>query len=169
MKLLNFNHSLFVIIFLFRAVVVAKLVYGQKITLRAIHTRYFCTQYWDIKILRYLIILSRRLQDPSKVSSEKNITYLELRAYLGQKNPIAQNYLFIAILCAKIFSVYKPLGLRQTRQEILLTVYTHVYLDPRISRIEKISHKIYPRKTSLKFTEKSIISFETIKKEIKVF
>jgi len=33
----------------------------------------------------------------TKVSSEKNVTYLELRAYLGQKKPVAQNYLFIAI------------------------------------------------------------------------
>jgi len=32
-----------------------------------------------------------------KVSSEKNATYFELRAYLVQKKPVAQNYLFIAI------------------------------------------------------------------------
>jgi len=40
-------------------------------------------------------------------------TYLSLRAYLGWSlKPMAQNYpyLFIAILCAKISSVYKPLG-----------------------------------------------------------
>ena len=33
----------------------------------------------------------------TKVSSEKNVTYLELRAYLGQKKPVAQKYIFIAI------------------------------------------------------------------------
>jgi hypothetical protein len=43
------------------------------------------------------------------VISEKNVTYLELRAYLGQKKPVAQNYilsqcLFIAISCAKNIS-----------------------------------------------------------------
>ena len=36
------------------------------------------------------------------VSSEKNATYLDLRDYLGQKKRLAQNYIFIAILCAKI-------------------------------------------------------------------
>jgi len=34
-----------------------------------------------------------------------SVTYLELRAYLGQKKSVAQNYLFIAILCAKISCV----------------------------------------------------------------
>jgi len=33
----------------------------------------------------------------TKVSSEKNVTHLELRAYLGQKKRVAQIYLFIAI------------------------------------------------------------------------
>jgi hypothetical protein len=31
------------------------------------------------------------------VSSEKNVMYLELKAYLGQKKPMAQNSLFITI------------------------------------------------------------------------
>ena len=63
------------------------------------------------------IFLSHRFQYPTKASSEKNVMYLELKAYLGQKKPVAQNYLliaisfhrniflsqylFIAILCAK--------------------------------------------------------------------
>jgi len=33
----------------------------------------------------------------NKVSLEKNVTFLELRAYLVQKKAVAQNYLFIAI------------------------------------------------------------------------
>jgi len=50
----------------------------------------------------------------TNVSSEKNVTYLELRAYLGQKQAVAQNndkinfllqHLFIAILCVKISCV----------------------------------------------------------------
>jgi len=41
--------------------------------------------------------LSHRVPYPTKVSSEKNVTYLELRAYLGQKKPVAQKYIFIAI------------------------------------------------------------------------
>jgi len=75
---------------------------------KGLYTRYFCTQYCYKKILQYLIILFHRFQYPTKVSSEKNVTYHELRAYLGQKKPVAQKYLFIAILCAKISSVYKP-------------------------------------------------------------
>ncbi len=35
--------------------------------------------------------------------------YLELRAYLGQKKPVAQNDLSIAILCAKMSRVIKAL------------------------------------------------------------
>jgi hypothetical protein len=34
----------------------------------------------------------------TKVSSENNIMYLELRAYLGQRKPIAKNYLFISYI-----------------------------------------------------------------------
>jgi hypothetical protein len=48
-----------------------------------IHTRHFGTQYCDKKIKRYWnkkIFLSHRFQYPTKVSSEKNVTYLELRA-----------------------------------------------------------------------------------------
>jgi len=41
----------------------------------------------------------------TKVSSEKNVTYLELRDYFGQKKvkkPVAQNYLFYRnIVCRK--------------------------------------------------------------------
>jgi len=44
--------------------------------------------------LQYFIILSHRFQYPSKVSSEKNVMYLKLRAYLGQKKPETQNYFF---------------------------------------------------------------------------
>jgi len=33
----------------------------------------------------------------TKVSSENNATYLELRTYLGQKKPVLQIFLFIAI------------------------------------------------------------------------
>jgi len=62
-----------------------------------IHTRHFGTQYCDKKILQYKIFLSHRFQYPTRVSSEKNVTYLEQRAYLGQKKPVALNYLFIAI------------------------------------------------------------------------
>jgi len=65
-----------------------------------IHTRHFSTKYCDKKIF-----LSHRFQYPTTVSSETNVTYLELRAYLGQKKPVAQNDLFIAILCAKILCV----------------------------------------------------------------
>jgi hypothetical protein len=43
------------------------------------------------------IFLSHRFQYPTKVSSEKNVTYLELRAYLGQKKSVTQIYLFITI------------------------------------------------------------------------
>jgi len=53
------------------------------------------------------IFLSHRLQYPTKVSSEKNVTYLELKAYLGQKKPVAQKYIFIAILSVKISRVNK--------------------------------------------------------------
>jgi len=64
------------------------------------------------------MFLSHRLQYPTKVSSEINVpylelraylgqTYLELRAYLGQKKPVAQKYIFIAILCAKMSRVNK--------------------------------------------------------------
>ncbi len=48
--------------------------------------------------------MSHWFQYPTKVSLEKSVTYLE-RAYLGQKKPVAQKYLFIAILCSKMFHV----------------------------------------------------------------
>ncbi len=51
--------------------------------------------------------MSHRIQYPTKVSSEKNVTYHELRAYLGQNNPVAQKNLFIPILCAKMYRVNK--------------------------------------------------------------
>jgi len=72
--------------------------------------RHFGTKYCDKKIKRYCnkkIFLSHRLQYLTNLSSEKNVKYLELRAYLGQKKPVAQNYLFIAILCAKMPRVNK--------------------------------------------------------------
>jgi len=72
--------------------------------------RYFGTQYCDKKKRRYCnekIFLSHGIQYPTKVSSEKNVTYLELRAYHGQKKPLSQNYHFMAILCAKMSRVNK--------------------------------------------------------------
>jgi hypothetical protein len=36
-----------------------------------------------------------RFPHPTKVSSEKNVRYLELRAYLGQKKPVAQKYFLL--------------------------------------------------------------------------
>jgi hypothetical protein len=56
-----------------------------------------------------MIFLSHRFPYPTKVSSEKNVTYLELSAYLGQKKPVAQKYLFIAILCVEMSRVNKAL------------------------------------------------------------
>jgi hypothetical protein len=56
----------------------------------------------NFKKTYYMIILRHRFQYPTKVSSENNVTYL------GQYKPVAQNDLLIAILCAKISSVYKP-------------------------------------------------------------
>jgi len=53
------------------------------------HTINFCAQYCDKKILQYFIILRHRFQCPTKISLEKNVIYLELRVYLGQKKPVA--------------------------------------------------------------------------------
>jgi len=59
----------------------------------------FFAQYFNKKIVQYLIILRHRKK--SKVSSENNVTYPELRVYLGQKKPVAQKHFFFnkKILC----------------------------------------------------------------------
>jgi len=69
-----------------------------------IQMRHFDTQYCNKKIKRYCnknIFLSQWLQYPTKVSTEKNVTYLELRAYLGQK------------ICGSKISFYRNLFLSQ--------------------------------------------------------
>jgi len=74
-----------------------------------IHTRHFGTQYCDKKI-----ISSHMFQWPTKVSSEK--TYLDFFKELTlayrdpwPKNVFLSQYLFIAILCAKMSRVNKAL------------------------------------------------------------
>ncbi len=86
-----------------------------------IHTRHFGTLYCDKKIKTYSnkkIFLSHRFPYPTKVSSENNVTYLELKTYLGQKKPVAQKYRFIAIsfitiLCVKMSCVNKALPVQK--------------------------------------------------------
>jgi len=57
----------------------------------------------------------------NKVSSEKNQTYLNLRAFLGQKKPVAQNYHFISIsfyrnIVGKIVSC--DMGLKERKKQV---------------------------------------------------
>ncbi len=67
---------------------------------KALFTRDILAHNIAKKIKRYYnkkIFLSHRFQYLTKVSSEKNVTYLELRAYLGLQISMAQKYIFIAI------------------------------------------------------------------------
>jgi len=85
------------------------------------HTRHFCTQYFDKKALMFL---RHRIQCPTKVISYQNL--IEgiqdlMRVYLYWSIEIccyklsnSAMHLFIAILCAKITTVYKALKLRRT-------------------------------------------------------
>jgi hypothetical protein len=77
------------------------------------------------------MFLSHRFQYPTKISSENNVTYLELSPYLGQKKPVAQNYLFIAIflieiLFAKMSRVNKALMQPNLHQYSLIPMNAEV-------------------------------------------
>ncbi len=140
-----------------------------------IHTRHFGTKYCDKKIndIAIKIFLSHRFPYPTKVSSEKNVTYLELRAYLGQKKPVVQNYLrniFLSQYCVQKYCVwirpYTAFFARKNEQMHRLNPYPPLRLG-FVSKVLKGSNFNLKTKSGkflifcLKVSENTIIDLPT--------
>jgi len=101
-------------------------------TLGPRHTRYFCTQYWDKKILWYL---RHRFQCPTKVSSEN--TYFDLFfVYIPRFIFVKSLPWSIDILGPKKYFYHNIFSLQTCVQKCL--VWRGPYLQPTFLRTKKL-------------------------------